>query len=88
MCLGLMHHLHLAGRQSLDRIAELMSTVSQRHLIFEFVGIDDENIDHLPQRRTIDYDLEQVTQALRVHFPEIQVHASDRPTRKLLLCSK
>jgi len=88
MCLGLMHHLHLNGRQTFQRIAELLDAASNRHLIFEFVGKDDANIDHLPQRRTIDYSLESVRESLALHFPHIQTFDSDRSTRKLLLCSK
>ena len=88
LCLGLMHHLHLTGRQSFERIAKLMSAVTRKTLIFEFVARDDENIELLPERRTVDYDLESVTDALRVHFPNIKVHDSDRPTRRLLLCTK
>jgi len=88
LCLGLMHHLHLSGRQSWERIVELLSTVSSKRLIFEFVGMDDANIDHLPQRRSIDYTLESVIDALRTRFREIEVHASDRESRRLLLCAK
>lgn len=88
LCLGLMHHLHLTGRQSWERIVELLDRVTQRYLIFEFVAIDDANIDHLPQRREISYSLDTVADALRARFPDISIHDSDRPTRKLLLCKK
>ena len=88
MCLGLMHHLHMSGRQSWERIVELLSTVSTKHLIFEYVGMDDANIDHLPHRRTINYTLESVASALRTKFKDIEIHDSDRDSRKLLLCTK
>lgn len=88
LCLGLMHHLHLTGRQSWERIVDLLDRVSQRGLIFEFVGMDDANIEHLPQRRQIEYDLDTVVAALRNRFPQIAVYESDRPTRRLLLCQK
>ena len=88
MCLGLMHHLHLSGRQSWERIVNLLATVSTKHLIFEYVGMDDANIDHLPQRRSINYNLETVIAALRKQFPEISVHPSDRESRRILLCKK
>lgn len=88
LCLGLMHHLHLSGRQSWERIVDLLDTVSRKHLIFEFVGMDDANIDHLPQRREIHYTLDTVTAAIRRKFRSVEVHESDRETRRLLLCEK
>jgi hypothetical protein len=88
LCLGLMHHLHITGRQSIARIVDLVDRVSGRYLIFEFIGRDDLNIPHLSHRRTIDYTLESVIEALGRRFKDIVPQASDRPTRKLLLCSK
>jgi len=88
LCLGLMHHLHLTGRQSWPRIVELVDTLSTRAVLFEFVAIDDANIGHLPQRREIDYTLESVTAALRARFRQVDVQASDRETRRLLVCRK
>lgn len=88
LCLGLMHHLHLSGRQSWERIVELLDTFSTKHLIFEFVAMDDANIELLPQRREINYSLDSVVAALKTRFPAISVHASDRETRRLLLCAK
>ena len=88
MCLGLMHHLHLTGRQSWDRIVQLLDTLSTRHLIFEFVGMDDANIGLLPQRREINYTLETVVASLRTRFRDVDVHPSDRETRRLLVCAK
>ena len=88
LCLGLMHHLHIAGRQPFERIVELLDRVTERHLIFEFIGRDDANIPHLSNRRPIDYTLESVTAALGAKFKQINEEASDRPTRKLLICEK
>ncbi len=88
LCLALMHHLHITGRQSFERIAELLNDVTGRHLIFEFVARDDANIPLLPQRRHIDYSLESVVAVLGRHFKDIDVRSSDRATRKLLMCRK
>jgi SAM-dependent methyltransferase len=88
LCLGLMHHLHLTGRQSWDRIVELLDVFTRRRLIFEFVAMDDANIGRLPQRRDIDYSLDTVVAALKTRFSEVHVHPSDRETRKLLVCVK
>ncbi len=88
LCLGLMHHLHLTGRQSWERIVELVAGLTGRHLVFEFVAMDDANIERLPQRRRIDYCLDSVAAALRTRFADVEVHPSDRETRRLLLCTK
>jgi len=87
-CLALMHHLHISGRQSFERIAELLDHVTIRHLVFEFVAHDDANMPLLPQRRRIDYNLESVVAALGCYFKDIDVRPSDRATRRLLLCHK
>lgn len=88
LCLGLMHHLHINARQSFERIAELLSHVCGSTLIFEFVGLDDDNVSLLSGLRKIDYDLDKVRSALSKHFSRIETHDSDRSTRKLLLCRK
>jgi len=88
VCLALMHHLHITGRQSFDRIARLMDALSSQYLIFEFVSMDDPNNDLLGAGRKIDYNLAIVIAELRRYFPEIDIRESDRPTRKILLCSK
>lgn len=86
--LGIMHHIHLSGRQSLERIAQMLDKVANKYLVFEFVSMHDANIPHLPQRRTIDYNEDSVKQALAKYFITIEVHPSDRNTRKLFLCTK
>lgn len=88
LCLGLMHHLHINSRQSFERIAALLNEVCREALVFEFVGLDDANIQLLSQSRKIDYSLDTVQNALSVHFKSIEIHESDRPTRKILLCRK
>jgi hypothetical protein len=88
LCLGLMHHLHIAGRQSFPRIADLINALSTRHAIFEFVAEDDANNDLIGRGRDIHYTLDDVRAALAVHFPRIDVLDSDRPTRRLLVCEK
>jgi len=87
-CLALMHHLHISGRQSFDRIAQLMDAFTTNYLVFEFVAKDDSNNDLIGAGREIDYDLATVKTALAKYFADIEEHDSDRPTRKLLLCSK
>ncbi len=88
LCLGLMHHLVVSGRQNMDRIADLLDAVAIRSAIFEYVGLDDKNMPHLSGRRPIAYTLESATAALRQKFTEIEEFPSDRPTRKILLCTR
>jgi SAM-dependent methyltransferase len=88
LALGLMHHLHIAGRQSFTRIAALMAALSTHYLVFEFVAQDDPNNELIGRGRDIQYTLDEVRGALAVYFPRIDVFDSDRPTRRLLVCTK
>ncbi|MGH9856557.1 MAG: class I SAM-dependent methyltransferase, partial [Acidobacteriota bacterium] len=88
LCLGLMHHLHIAGRQSFPRIAEMMDCLSSRHLIFEYVDPADDNNLLLEAGRPIHYSMENVRESLSQYFPEMEILPSDRPTRQILVCSK
>jgi SAM-dependent methyltransferase len=88
LCLGLMHHLHVSGRQPLDAIAAMLGDLSRRDLVFEFVAADDANVERIESNRVIDYSLRDVRDALGRHFTRIEDVASDRETRRLLLCSR
>lgn len=88
LCLGLMHHLHISGRQSFERIAALLDEVAEQRVIFEYVGRDDANIALLHQPRPLDYDLDSVRDALSAQFPRIETLPSDRASRSILLCSR
>ncbi len=86
--LGIMHHVHVSGRQSIDRIIELLCAVTEKCLIFEFVGRNDPEMPHLPQSRTIDYTRDSVVAILERRFKIVSTIPSDRPTRELLVCEK
>ena len=88
LCLGLMHHLHVAGRQSFERIADLLGRVARRGVIFEFVAMDDTNNEWISAGREIGYDFDTVRGAIATVFPRIEILDSDRTTRKLLICEK
>ena len=87
MCLALMHHLHINGRQSFERIAELLNALSRRAVIFEYVDPADDNNARLDAGRKIDYNIESVSLALSRYF-QLTRFESDRPTRTLILCEK
>ncbi|OGL45159.1 MAG: hypothetical protein A2161_07265 [Candidatus Schekmanbacteria bacterium RBG_13_48_7] len=86
--LGMMHHAHVTGRQSIMRISELLNIVTQKYLLFEYIDIKDANMPHLPQRRKIEYSIETIKKALEKYFENIEDYPSDRQTRRLLLCTK
>jgi SAM-dependent methyltransferase len=88
LCLGLMHHLHIAGRQPIPAIAAMLARLAERTLVFEFVATDDANVERIESSRVIDYTLDSVLAALQRHFPSIETLPSDRDTRRLLVCSK
>ncbi len=88
LCLGLMHHLHVAGRQPFERIAEMLAKLTRGHLVFEYVDRDDANIELIETNREVRYDLGSVTRALERHFTGISTLDSDRPTRRLLVCER
>jgi SAM-dependent methyltransferase len=85
LCLGLMHHLHIAGRQPFRRLASLLRRLARRFLVFEFIDRADANIGRIESVRTIDYTFETVRDALASEFGPCEVLASDRASRKLLV---
>jgi SAM-dependent methyltransferase len=87
LCLAVMHHLHINGRQPFDRIAKLMNALATKAVIFEYVDPADDNIRLLDHGREINYSLESVSQELSKYF-QLTCLDSDRPTRKILVCQK
>lgn len=85
LCLGLMHHLHIAGRQPFSNIAKLLASVTKKHLIFEYIAMEDENIDLITSNRDIKYDLNSVISALSEKFKLVESFESDRSSRRILL---
>lgn len=87
LCLGLMHHLHITGRQSFSNIAALLNRLASRAVIFEYVSKEDGNIQLIDHGRPITYCFDEVRQSLEQYF-RVSEHPSDRATRKLLLCER
>jgi len=88
LCLGLMHHLHINGRQPFEKIAQLLAVYCQKHAIIEYVDTKDVNIKLLTVEQTYDYNLKIVMDALYTQFSTIEQFESDRSSRKILLCSR
>jgi 2-polyprenyl-3-methyl-5-hydroxy-6-metoxy-1,4-benzoquinol methylase len=87
LCLALMHHLHIHGRQSFERIATLLNALARHSVIFEYVAPDDDNNHLIDHGRKIEYTLESVSEELSRFF-KISIMDSDRSSRKILLCEK
>lgn len=88
LCLGLMHHLNITGRQPFGRIAQMLDAVTQDTLVFEYIAPTDANVERLDVLQTPDYSLSAVQGALGVYFNHIETLESDRDTRKLLVCTR
>lgn len=87
LCLGLMHHLHINGRQPFSHIAKFLDSVCSDTLIFEYVDMLDGNNSFLDSGREIKYSNESVKAELGQYF-NIEQHDSDRETRKIFVCRK
>ncbi len=87
LCLGLMHHLHINGRQPFENIARMLDALAARAVIFEYVDRTDGNIDRLDHGRPIDYTIDTVCAALGAYFRLTRL-PSDRPTRTLVVCER
>lgn len=87
LCLGLMHHLHIIGRQPFEHIAQLLAAFCRKFVIFEYVDPKDDNIKLLTVKQAIDYDLGVVKEKLQEKFSSIEQFDSDRSSRKFLLCT-
>ena len=88
LCLGLMHHLHITGLQSFDRITDILSELTTKYLVFEYIDINDSNIHLINSSREINYNLEKVISSLSKKYKNITIFNSDRETRKILLCER
>ena len=86
LCLGLVHHLLVNGRQTESRVADLVRALSRRLAIIELVDPDDENVTLLNSARPVTYRSETLADALAQRFASVELIESDRATRKLAIC--
>ena len=89
--LALVHHLALTQRQSFDRIAATFADYSTKHLVTEFVPLEDEKTKQIlrTSRRDVSwYTLDNYITALRKYFPSCHTLPSFPETRTLIICSK
>jgi SAM-dependent methyltransferase len=88
MCLGLLHHLHVTGRQPLARVASILDRLSARYAIVEYVDPMDESTRAMTRSSLAIFNLQMVCHALSQWFPSIEILPSDRKSRQILVCTK
>ncbi len=96
LCLALVHHLVFKQhRISFADVASILSSLSSRHVVVEFVPAEDRALSDFLKTRDAEfrarfgwYSLENFRAAMAVHFPSIELFASFPSPRALLLCSR
>jgi hypothetical protein len=91
MVLAIIHHLHITNFMSFAQIAELVAKFNSKHLIIEFVPIQDSKVQLLiknKQRDFSSYTEENFIAALLEFFKLVEVKKIEDSNRKLLLLEK
>jgi len=95
LVLGLIHHLVLGEGRELDDIFDILSQLTVKTLVLEFIGLDDAMIKGEPSffknlgRYTEDsYSLETVVNAGKKQFKSVEIMNSHPDTRKVLVFSR
>jgi len=95
MCLALSHHLILGQGLSIKRVFETLSTLTKKHLIFEFVDLNDPLIkkeknffQNLDKYDKSNYNLSIINKIALKSFKNFRVFESNPLSRKILLYAK
>jgi len=91
MGLAITHHLHIINFLSFAQIAELLAKFNSKHLIIEFIPIQDSKVQLLiknKQRDFSSYTQENFIAALLEYFKLVEVKKIEDSNRKLLLLEK
>jgi SAM-dependent methyltransferase len=97
LALAIVHHLALGQNWSFESICSLLNTLSEAHLIVEFVAKEDNLVvsepDFFPSynvRRSEFgwYNLENFVSALKRYFCEVEIAELSQNTRWALICRK
>ena len=95
LCLGLIHHLVLGQNMSIEGVLSILSDLTSKALILEFINLDDELIasepnyfDSLSCYRPETYNLDLVVKTASSKFPNCKVVDSHPASRKLLILEK
>lgn len=91
LCLGLVHHLFLGMGKTFDEVMKVLALLAKKHLVLEFVAIDDKLIQDEPsffrnlnKYSAASYTMDLVIGAAAKYFKLTGVFDSDSPTRKIL----
>lgn len=92
LCLGLLHHLVLGMGKNISDAIKILSDLTLRTLVLEFVSINDSLIQADPaffknirKYSTYNYNIEIVITEGRKYFEACEIMTSDSETRKLLV---
>ncbi|MGB8707609.1 MAG: class I SAM-dependent methyltransferase [Dehalococcoidia bacterium] len=97
LALGIIHHMALGQNQSFAQIAQLLSALSKKYLVLEFVPRDDRlivsELAFFPALKSRPngfdwYTQENLILELKRHFQSIKVTKSFPDARTILICSK
>ena len=95
LCLGLLHHLILGEGRDLGKILEILSALSKKALILEYVDLSDRLIqnepsffNHLNNYTPNNYNISVIIETGRKYFKEVEILDSYPDTRKLLVFEK
>lgn len=95
LCLGLLHHLVLGEGNSICHIFEVLSELSRKTLVMEYVDLEDELIVNEPSffKRISDYkkntyNIEVVINQGKRYFTSVETVASHPDTRTILVFNK
>ncbi len=95
LCLALIHHLVLGMGKEIEEVIKTMAALTNKTLVLEFVGFDDEKIRQEPtffknlnkfSEQT--YNLDLVLQIGKKYFNEVEILPSHPESRKLLILKK
>ena len=90
MALGIIHHLCLGSGYKIDDIFQLMSLLTDKTLVIEFVAIEDSKIQGEPsffpniKKMNSEYSLELLISKSKKHFTEHRIYQSNPDTRTII----
>ena len=95
LLLALLHHLIIGQHKGLKEIFNILSILTKKVLIVEYVGLKDKVMDpkssffkNLPNYNAKNYNIDLVIEEGKKHFNKVEILNSNPSTRKLLVFKK
>ena len=95
LCLGLIHHLVLGMGKEIDEVLKILSKISRKSLLLEFVSLNDPLIvneptffQNLHKYNKNNYSLEEVIMIGKKYFLSVEILTSHPESRNLILFKK